>query len=264
MRALLLHQWRRHGVVLLLAPLGLFVFEWVLTRFAPSPAETARFGMMLQYLPQPLTDALGIQQPLMVGARQVLLFGYVHPFVILLFGLWTVRVAVGGMAGECGAGTMDLLASRPVSRAAILGSVAVTTAAGIAVCAAAAWAGTAVGVSTRDLGDVRPADFVWVAAGLALLFGAWAGVALFVSALHRHGGGASGIVAGTMAALFAVDYLARMWKPIHFLRWCSPFMYFEPKDVYVRGLATGRAAVLVCIAVTGAAGALFAFRRRDL
>jgi ABC-type transport system involved in multi-copper enzyme maturation permease subunit len=262
--ALLRLQWRRHRAVLVLMPLGLFAFEWLVTRIVPSPDQTAQLRAILAYLPPPMLQAMGFRDPMSVTTQGVLGFAYAHPVVFLLLGLWTVRVTARGLSGEIGAGTMDLLASRSVARHTVVLTVAATTAAGVVIGVLAAWAGTALGLASRDLGPIRGAEFAPMVLGLALLFVAWAGVTLFVSAVQRQGGGTIAIVAGIMAATFALDYLARAWEPIRALRALSPFAYYEPQLILQQGLAPGAALVLAGIAVAGLALALLAFRRRDL
>lgn len=264
MRTLLGHHFVKHRTALLLVVVGLAGFHFIITRIAPSPEETQRFGAMLSFLPSTILQAVGLSDAMLVTTRGVIAFGYVHPFTILLLGLWTVRVTASGLAGEIGEGTMDLLATRPVSRPMLVASVALTAAAGIVAAAAAAWTGTAIGVSTRTLGNVAPGDFVWAAASLALLFAGWAGFALAVSALRPRGGSAIGIVAGVMAVTFALDYVGRMYAPLRGVRWISPFTYFAPHQM--RGMALDSTGIVVLggLALGGLAVALLVFRRRDL
>ncbi len=262
--AMVVHQWRRHRLVLVLVPLGLLLFEFLVTRIVPSPAQTAQLSAFLAVLPPQVLQVFGLKDAASVTARGVLGFGYVHPFVVLLVGLWTVRVAAGGLAGEIGGGTMDLIASRPITRTALVLGVAGVTATGIVLAAAGAFVGTALGLVTRDLGDVHLVEFVRVAAGLALLFAGWAGVTLLASAVYRHGGGAIALVSGAMAVTFAVDYLARAWQPLHALRPFSPFAYYDPPAILRSGFAPHTVEVLGGMAVVGLSGAVLLFRRRDL
>jgi hypothetical protein len=264
MGLLLSHQARRHRVVLVLVPLGLALFHFLVTRIAPSPEETQRFGAMLSFLPPALLDAVGFQNAMSVTARGLLSFGYVHPFTILLLSLWTVRVTCSGLAGEIGEGTMDLLAARPVGRMTQVLAVAAMTALGIVLAVTAAWSGTAVGLATRDLGDARPGMFVRTALGLALLFAAWAGFALAVAASHRRGGGAMAVVTGVMAAMFALDYIGRLYAPLRLARWASPFAYFVPQQQRDLMLDPAGTAMLGSVAVAGLLVALVVFRLRDL
>ena len=264
LRALLAHQWRRHRVVFVLVPAGLALFQFLVTRVAPSPAQTAQFSAIIAYMPAPALQALGLEDAGSLTARGVLAFGYVHPFVIALLGLWTVRVGAGGMAGEIGGRTMDLVASRPVGRTAIVLSVAILLAVGILAAALAGFAGTALGVATRDLGAVRLWDFAKINAGLALLFAGWAGLTLLVSAAYRHGGGAIALVSGAIAVTFALDYLGKAWPPLHPLRPLSPFAYFEPTAMLRSGFAPHAVPVLGGMALIGLLGAVVVFRYRDL
>ena len=264
MRVLLGHLARRHRFVLALVPLGLLAFHFLFTRLAPSPAETERFGTMLSFLPPQILEGIGLSNAMSVTGRGVIAFGYVHPFTILMLSLWTVRVSCGGLAGELGEGTMDLLASRPVSRTTLVLAVTIMVLAGIALGVAGAWSGTAIGLATRDLGDVRATDFLWPSASLALLLAAWAGFSLAVAASHRRGGGAIGIVAGVMAVTFALDYIGRMYAPLRLMRWISPFTYFAPHQQRSMSVDATGAAVLAGLAIVGLAVALVVFRRRDL
>ncbi len=264
MRPLLWHQWRRHRVVLAVVMGGLCLFEYAITRLAPAPDQAQQLGALMSgFLPRPMLDALGID-PEQVTTRGVLGFGYVHPFVLLLFALWTVRVGATSLAGEIGAGTMDLIASRPVERRAIVASAALSLLGGLLAGALAAWCGTALGLATRDLGDIRATEYAAVAAGAGMLFAAFGGVALLVSAFHRTGGGAIGVVSGLMAATFALDYVARAWRPIGWMRPVSPFAHFEPAAVFRDGLVTGHLLWLGTLAVVGLVGSLVVFGRRDL
>ncbi len=263
-KALLAHQWRRHRVPLVLVPAGLLLFDFLVTRIAPTPAQTAQFTAIMAFVPPPALQAMGLEDAGSLSARGVLAFAYVHPFVIALLGLWTVRVGAGGMAGEIGAGTMDLVASRPVGRSAIVLSVAAVLLVGIVVSALAAFAGTALGIATRDLGPVRALDFARIAAALALLFAAWGGVTLLVSAAWRHGGGAIAVVSGLIAVTFALDYLGKAWPPLTPLRPLSPVADFEPTTMLHGSVAPHAGVVLGGMAVVGLVGAMAVYRYRDL
>ncbi len=264
MRVLLGHLARRHRLVLALVPLALIVFQFLFTRIAPLPEETERFGTMLSFLPPQILEGLGLANAMDVTGRGVMAFGYVHPFTILMLSLWIVRVTCGGLAGELGEGTMDLLASRPVSRATLVLAVAIMALAGIVLGAAGAWSGTAIGLATRDLGNVRATDFFRPAASLALLLVGWAGFSLAVAASQRRGGGAIGIVAGVMAVTFALDYIGRLYAPLRLMRWVSPFTYYAPHQQRHMSVDAVGVAVLGGLAVTGLVVALVVFRRRDL
>jgi ABC-2 type transport system permease protein len=188
----------------------------------------------------------------LASPRGVIAFGYLHPFFLALFSAWTIRVASGALAGEIGRGTMDLLAARPVPRAAHVLAAWVTMAAGLAVLAAAAWIGTAIGLGLRSL-EVTPGQIVALPAMAWLLFTSWGSVALFVGATRREAGSAIAWTSGLIATAFVLDFLARVWEPVQWARPLSLFAYYRPPEIVQTGLMPGGFGSLVAIAAIAAA-----------
>jgi ABC-2 type transport system permease protein len=263
MRALLGHHWRRHRVMLFVLALALFAFEWLITRIAPEAAQTQLFQGILQLIPPTLVNMLG-ELTANFNARGMIGFGYVHPFALLMMGAWAVRVTAGALAGEVGTRTMDLIAARPVSRGALVRAALVALLAGLALLAASAWAGTAVGLATRPVLAIAPWPYAAIAFVLWLFFAAFGAVSLLVSALRRHSGPAIAVGAGIIAVSFALNFAARSWQPIAWTRPLSLFAYYRPERIHDAGVLTSDTAVLLGVAVAAAALAFAAFARRDL
>ena len=123
----------------------------------------------------------------------------------------------------------------PVPRWQFVAAGAAATALGLPLIIVSAWIGTAVGVGTRELG-ILATDLIPVAAGAWLLFTAWAGVGLAISATRRDGGQAIGWTTTILVVSFVLDYLARLWAPISGLRALSLFRYYEPQAIFTSGL----------------------------
>lgn len=262
--ALLGHLWRRHRAALLLLAAGNGFFMWAITRVVPDPSRTGLVRQLVEMAPPPVRVFLGEELVANLSARGFLGFGYVHPFPLILLAVWVVRVAAGALSGEVGRGTMDLIASRPVTRSAQVAAAAVAVVAGAAVIAAAAWAGSALGLQLRPLEGVRAADLLPVAAMSALLFAGAGGVALLVSATRREGGAAISWCAGLLAGSYVLDYLARVWASIAFLRPLSLFRWYEPQRILAGGVAGADVVVLAAVGAAGLALAFLVFARRDL
>ena len=261
---LLRHVLRRHGHTLLLLAAANALFAWAITRVVPAASQTAFVRELLDMAPAPVRVLLGEEVVANVSARGFLGFGYVHPFALLLLGAWAVRVAAGALAGEVGKGTMDLIGARPVSRSSQVAAAAVAVFAGLTAIAAASWAGTGVGLQLRVLEGVSAVDFVPVAAMSLLLFTALGAIALLVSATRREGGTAISWCAGILAGSYVLDYLARVWSAIGFLRPLSLFRYYEPQRILREGVSTGDVAVLAVVGAVALAAAFAVFGRRDL
>ena len=262
--ALLGHLWRRHRLALVWLAAASGFFQWAITRVVPVAAQSGFVRQLFDMAPAPVRVMFGEELIANLSARGFLGFGYVHPFPLLILAVWAVRVSVGALAGEVGRGTMDLVASRPVSRTAQVAAAAWAVSAGLALIAAAGWAGTAVGLGNRPLEGVAASDLLPVAAMSLLLFASWGAVALFVSATRRDAGAAISWCAGLLAGSYVLDYLARVWTAIAFLRPLSLFRYYEPQRVLREGIGAGDVVVLSAVGLAALAGAFAVFARRDL
>jgi len=262
--ALLEHLWRRHRGAMLLLAAGNAFFQWAITRVVPAASQTGLVRELLDLAPAPVRVLIGEDLVANLSARGFLGFGWVHPFPLLLLGVWAVRVSAGGLAGEVGSGTMDLIASRPVARSSQVAAAAVAVAAGLVAIAGAGWAGTALGLQMRSLEGVAAPDLLPVAGMAFLLFASAGAVALFVSATRRDGGAAVSWCAGLLAGSYVLDYLARVWSAIAFLRPLSLFRYYDPQRILREGVAAQDVAVLAAVGAAGLVLAFATFARRDL
>jgi ABC-2 type transport system permease protein len=258
---LLQHAWARHRTVLVLTALAVGLFEFVLTRMAPAPNDVGWVSTLIATLPPNIRALVG--NDVALSSAGFLALGYAHPFFMILLSAWVVRTSSAAVAGEVGRGTMDLLATRPVPRWQFVAVGAITVAMGVAVILATAWLATTIGLWLRPL-EARASAFAPVLLNAGLLFAAWGAVGLAVSATRRDGGQAIGWTTTLLAVSFALDYIARLWTPVAWLRPLSLFRYYEPQAVLAAGVST--TSVLVLLAVTGAASAaaVVVMRRRDL
>lgn len=259
---LLAQLWRQHRRPLLPMAIGLVLFELVITQFAPAPNEVGWLGQIFSAMP-PQVRALMDSDLSPASPLGVIAIGYTHPFFLVLLAIWTIRIPSAALAGEIGRGTMDLLASRPVRRWEQVLAAGLATALGVTVLVAAALAGTAIGLTLRDL-DLHPRQFAGTAAMALALYLTWGAVSLFVSATQREAGPAIAWTSGIIATSFVLEYLARLWAPIASLRPFSLFAYYRASQVLAHGVAPGDVVRLATVAVIAAAGALILFTRRDL
>lgn len=259
---LLGHLWRQHRRPLVPMAIGLALFEFVITQFAPAPNEVGWLGQIFSALP-PQVRALMDSDLSPASPIGVIAIGYTHPFFLVMLAVWAIRIPSAALAGEIGRGTMDLVASRPVRRQEQVVAAALATAGGLAVLVLAAWSGTAVGVSLRDL-DLHPRQFAGVASMAWLLYLTWGAVSLFVSATQREAGPAIAWTSGIIASTFVLEYLARLWAPIASLRPLSPFAWYRASQIVAHGVSSADLVRLTALAVIAAGGALVWFTRRDL
>ena len=260
--ALLMRLWRQHRLALAVVTFGVAGFEFIISRVAPLPGETGFLGGLVALLPPDVSSFINNEVPL-ASSRGVIALGYLHPFFLALFSAWTIRVGVGALGGEIGRGTMDVLASRPIPRWALVVSAWVAIGAGLAIIAGAAWTTSTLGLRLRPLG-VTGEDIWQFPVMVWLLFMAWAGIALAVSATRREAGPAIAWISGLIATSFVLEFLTRVWHPIEWARPLSLFAYYHPGDIVRTGLTMGDPIRLAIVAILGLATAIGIWQRRDL
>jgi ABC-type transport system involved in multi-copper enzyme maturation permease subunit len=258
---LLSHAWMRHRVVLAAIALAVGAFEFVLTRMAPAPNEVSWISAILTTLPPNIRTLLG--NDVALSPSGFLALGYAHPFFMILLSAWVVRVSSAAIAGEIGRGTMDLLASRPVPRWHLAAAGLAMAVLGLAVILATAWLATAVGLRLRSI-DARAAAFAPAILTAWLLFAAWSGVGLAISAARRDGGQAIAWTTSLLATSYALDYLARLWAPMSALRPLSLFRYYEPQAILAAGPPRTASLVLISTLIVTFSASVIVMRRRDL
>ncbi len=263
-RVLLRHHARLHRVPLVPLAVGLALFEWMMTFVAGEPSVSRFLTEALRAAPPQFLALLNQDLLAAVSAQGIVGVGYAHPFTLMMMAVWVVRVPSAALAGEIGRGTMDLVAARPVTRASQVAAALVVLLGGLVILAAAAWAGTLIGLTMRPLGGVSALRYLPVAGALWLVFACFGAVGILVSALAREAGAAIAWLSGLLAGSYVLDYAARVWPRIASLRPISLFRYYEPQQVLGTGLTLHE---VVVPAAVGAAALLLAFAvfaRRDL
>ena len=192
-------------------------------------------------------------------------FGFAHPLFLVYSLTVAIAVPAAAIAGEVETGRAELLFVRPRGRQAFLGaSIAVWAVAQLTV-AAAACAGALLGAAfDPDVSGVGPGPIVVTALQGLTLFALVASVAFLASALARTRSQAAGVAIAVTAGLYLVNFVSSLVDGIGWLRWCSPFGYYEPVSTMSDGFAFGRAAVLLAASVLLLALAARALERRDL
>src|SRR5262245_26510768 len=214
--ALVARLWRQHRLALAVVTIGVAVFEFVITRVAHEPGQTGFFSGLVALLPPDLSSFINEQVPL-GSPRGVIALGYLHPFFLALCSAWVIRVGAGALGGEIGRGTMDILAARPIPRWAMVAAASLAIAGGLAIITAAAWMTSAIGLRLRPLGVTG--GEVWQLPVMAwLLFVAWGGVTLAISASRREAGPVIAWASGLIATSFVLEFLTRVWEPIAWMR----------------------------------------------
>lgn len=191
--------------------------------------------------------------------------GIIHPFTLILLGIFAVGYSTFAFAGERQRGTLEVLLTRPVSRrsayvtyfavgALFLGFLLAVMLAGTVVAAAA------VGV----LHELVLANVVLLWVNGWLLFVAFMAIGLAASVSFDRLGPALGLMLAFVLVNYLVDVIGSLWPDASWISDYTIFALIPAKHVLNKGLVPVDMAWLVGIVAVAVAYAWIVFPRRDL
>ena len=241
-------------------------FVWLTSLFKPSAIST-----ILSLLPKFVEPMLGVPLAKLASTAGRVSVLYVHVVTILVCLGWAVGRGSDVVSGEISRGTMDLLATLPVRRFAIVFASAVVTALGAAVLACSIWGGSCLGMSTVTLAErIVPGQFLPGVLNLFSMTFCVAGLTALVSAWDRSRWRTILVAGGFFAVSSIVKLIARLWEPGAWLRYLSCLTPFEPQKLILldpeitRPMAWHYNATLLGLGLAAYVGAAIIFSRRDI
>ncbi len=194
----------------------------------------------------------------------MLSIAFSHPLVWVLLVSFTLTLSSGVLAGEVDRGTMDMLATLPLSRTRIYCSVSLSMILmGLPLCWAV-WLGAKIGIALTGFADVRMSLLAMVTCNLCAAYVSISGLALMISGVSNRRGMAAAVAFGILFYSFVINFLATMWPVLQPISFTSFLTYYAPLLI-IRDEAWPRQHMLVLLAVGAGCwtAGLIVFARRD-
>jgi ABC-2 type transport system permease protein len=262
-RSLLRRGIRQHAGLLAVLTGGLFLFEWAVVWVAARIDMGPGFRDLLGTLLPPQVVEVIFGQFGFASFGGSVSFGFQHPMA-LIAGTAMVMVMATCPAQERESGFLDLILSRPLTRARYLTAAALLSGIAAILPSLGLLAGCAVGLAVVD----SPQAITWTrylapAAMLALLLATVGSYVLLLATGARRRGVAIAQAVGITLLFYWLDFMGAYWELLATARRLSPFHYFDPAGA-TNLFPTADAAVLSVVVVAAVAGAFFNFRRQNL
>ena len=259
---LLLKTWRDRWRGLIAWTTGLVLITAVELYVYPSIRDSGE-GMeaLVEGFPEPMQEIFRMSDYTSgAGFLNVEMFSIIVPLVFIAVGAsW----GAGATADEEEKGTADLLLTLPVSRTAILltkGAATVLVLLGLIIVLAVT---LVLGSGMVDLG-VAYANLVAACLMSGLLGILYAGIGFFVGAATGRRGIALGVAFTLAIAGFLLYSLSPMVEGFENVNPVNPFQWAVGSDALTSGIDAGYALRLLLLSIVMFAGAVLAFRRRDI
>ena len=268
MRLFLLFRLSLKRVRLLLMVTGfLLAFVQMLrVRIAAELHDTGQFDQLAALLPLAVRKIIGSALGGVLTFNGIVCGVYFDTgYVIALLALGITLATLP--ASEIESGFADLVLARPLPRHWLVTRTIALVLVGIALMLLMILAGTWLGLEL-----FAPADAPWPSAqqtgalslSLGMLVFCWSGVALALGAACRRGVASAATSVLAFGALI-LDWAQRLWPPLDWIAWLSPFHYFNPYDLVDGGsLPVENLLVLWAISMTGFTLAYLFISQRDI
>jgi beta-exotoxin I transport system permease protein len=174
-----------------------------------------------------------------------------------------ITAAAGSTAGEEEAGIFAIVLAHPLDRARLLLAKAAAVAVAVGIVTLGTWLGLLVGVAVAG-GGIAIGDLTALAIHLACLGLLLGAVALALAAASGRKGVAIAVAAGYGVAGFLVNGFAPVVDAIEWLKYLSPFYYYESSDPITGGIDLGAVAIMLAATAALTAAAAILIGRRDL
>jgi len=211
-------------------------------------------------------DILGGKYLDLLSPRGFLAMNYTHPLVLLCMCASMVTIASRGLAGEVGAGTMDLLLTHPVRRGAVVAASGLVLAGAAILLAFALWLGHLIGVTVFPVPIEGYASQFMPVVAHSVLFALFVGMlSLLVSAGSATRGRAVGVTVVLIGVFLFVHVGAEFYQRLGWMKHLTPFGYFEPARVVSAGRVLAGDALGLLVGAGGLAlAATIVFGRRQI
>ncbi|GJM27211.1 MAG: hypothetical protein DHS20C16_36260 [Phycisphaerae bacterium] len=243
--------------------MGMFVTVFL---FATNslPMEQTKVWMEVPWIKSLISSLMGSDISGALTPSGMATFSFTHPVMLAIMIALVFSMASASLVGEIDRGTIDLLASLPISRSKIYTSVSLALLCCGPLMCVSLWCGAAIGRKLTGQNEIDLGQLVLVAVQFFFIFAFLCGMALGVSAMCSRRLVAITICFGMVLYAFTVNVLSAFWPALKYVSYSSFFRYYAPlKIVESQSVQWGSVAVLsIAGAVLWVAG-LVVFRRRD-
>ncbi len=243
--------------------IGVVALTSLTVAFYPAFSDVPDFDELFEQMPEALTKLFAGEFTDLTSPEGFLnsqLFFFVVPLMFVIFAVLGGSAAI---AGEEGAGTLNLLLTSPTPRWRVVvhkfGAVAVAT----LVLALLMWVGLAVGAVAVGM-DISLAGLAAASLSTALLAVAFGTFALALGCITGARGLSAGAASAVAIAAYFLNALAPLADALAPLQKLSPFYYFIGAEPLANVLDALHVAVLLGLTAAALGVALFTFERRDL
>ncbi len=191
--------------------------------------------------------------------------GFIHPFTLVLMGIFAVGFSTVAVAGERQRGTLEVILARPISRHTVYLTLLLAGALFLALLLAIHLVASVTSASLMGvLGELELANLpaLWLAGWL--LFMCFLAIGLAASVSFDRLAPALGITLTIVLASYLIEVVGSLWPDAAWLQDYSLFHHMAAAEVLDGQMMAGDIALFATVIAAAVAYAWIIFPRRDL
>lgn len=162
--------------------------------------------------------------------------GFNHPMLMITSLTAALAIGTGAIAGEVESGRAQLLLTGPVGRTRFLAATLMAWAVAEVIVLLSGLAGALLGAAlSDDLSHAGLGGLTWAPVQFLPLTLFVASVAFAASALSDTRGRALGAAVGVTVFGYLLNVVSGLLASLDWLRWCTPFGYYDPGAAIAHG-----------------------------
>lgn len=264
--ALLWFWLERIGLMWGLIGAFIFGFQFVIAGIVSDNENIKIFLQMIDILPPFIKAMLGGEMLMAGNITAILLIGYQHPLILILYMIFAVGVPMSLLTGSVQSGTMELILSRSVRKTHVYYCVAGMTILGMVGLTLAMFAGSAIAVNVIELPDPANLSALFKAAvNGGMLAGTVGAIALLAAASLPKRGTAMTVTVIFLVLQYFTVFIGEWWPRLDFLQPYSLFYYVKTGlIVFKNAWQVYDMCMLVGVLMIAVIAGGFIWQRRDL
>lgn len=252
-------------VKLLLICAAIFLFEMLFSVLGTSAAIQADILKDMEGIPPVVQKMFGEGLVDALIKYGIIAFGYIHPFMQVLFILPIFIIASQMVTTEISSGTIGFTLSKPVSRKRIYFNMAVVIYSGLGLLALSAYSSSALGIVLFFSDKLTIGPFSALAWNIFLLMIFIAGYIAIFAAISDSSKRLFTYGSVTLLVFYILDLATPLWKPLKYVSPINPFAYYNPMAILMGSrISLMKSLFIIVVSLMMFAIGAWLFNRRDI
>jgi ABC-2 type transport system permease protein len=244
---------------------GLFLFEMLFAVLSSSSTINAQFLKDMEKTPVVLEKTMGQGFFNAVLKYGVITFGYIHPFMMVLFILFIFISFSQVLTSEIYTGAVGFTLSKPVSRKRVYFNLALINYLGLGILAFSTFFSSFLGIQIFHGGKLSTTPFLSISWNLYLIMIFIAGYVAIFAAISESGKILYTYGGITLLFFYILSMAKTLWDPLKYISPISPFSYYEPMKMLIGGgIDSGTALIIFAVSIAMFVFAGWIFNRKDI